>query len=349
MIDYFINFISIVFTILGIFIIISLFFNVYTFGITIDNNINSFMDNNKNKDTNFKNTLQGFFKFTKSITNVLLPTLPKINTNLNLPKNLRNAIPIVPKPNIDTYNINCSLSNISIYYPDPEKIAECVGENVRKAAEAVAKAARLAAEEARKAAEATARAARQAAEEARKAAEATARAARQAAAETARVANEAAQQSFNAVKNQVGPAISSTIAVANNIGDIGNIIGNALGSAFGFGSSEPAMNHAILGLYHRQIMNINNYLRMTDPAVKILFYKDPLTRNVFNKLHIHGQSYASNLDRVYRNDWGKHSQDHEVFSIIWNYMGKIWDPLNNPNTLKLVQNGTLVIANMGGS
>jgi hypothetical protein len=40
------------------------------FDITIDNNINSFIDNNKN--IHFKNILQDFFKFTKSITNVLL-------------------------------------------------------------------------------------------------------------------------------------------------------------------------------------------------------------------------------------------------------------------------------------
>jgi hypothetical protein len=223
MIDNIITVISICFTIILIFSIISFFFNVYTFGITIDNNINSFMDNNKNKDTNFKNTLQDFFKFTKSITNILLPTLPTINTKLNLPQNLRNAIPIVPKPNIDTFNINCSLSNISIYYPDPEKIAECAGDTVLAGA-------RAAYETAEKAYGYSA----QGYEEASQAVSGAVDALDDAVGETGRIAGAAAQgavDTANAAYNGASTAVNESLnAVGNTLGNIGNLAGAAVGA-----------------------------------------------------------------------------------------------------------------------
>ena len=408
---------------MNIIIIISVFFSVYDFGLYIDTTATEFMYKNVNNDKKFKNIISNFFKYTTNVINIVLPTLPTINPSLNITNNLRAIIPLVEKPIIDTNNIPCSLDIIEIYYPDPEKIAQCVADTVLVAWNAMVAGISVAAEEALKAgqvaitgvtvaaeetaavgvaiaestvkaAEDTARAAEttyntavqgvqvasqtakdtikiaenavktaedtaaavvtayhsalqgvevasqaatQAADTAKNAANATAQAASDAVNEATVAVNNATNVGYSAVKNSV----SSTISIATNLG---NILGDGFGSItnlFGRSNFQSASNQG-LKFYDAKLKAISHYLTLSR-EIKKLYYKDPFTRQIFDKFTIVNNLYPTILGR----NWygyartGPNGLKHNLLEAIWAWSNAIWDPLKNPTILWHIKNGTL--------
>jgi len=242
MFDTILNIIDKIFTIISIFIsifliisIIYLFYTLTNFGKKIDNSLNNFLIENKDLDDNFKDKLKGFYEYTNSIIDVVFPTLPELNSGLNISNNMRTIIPKIPKPNINKDNIPCPLDDFQIFIPDPLKAAECVGEKALAAAKAVLeglKEAYAAAEQgyavASQGYQHASAAAQEASQAVNAAAQETARAAQAAAEETARVAEAAFQGASVAVNASIN-------AIGNVLGDIGNIAGAAARVIAGLG------------------------------------------------------------------------------------------------------------------
>ena len=280
--------------------ILSSLFSIYNFGTFIDINLNTFALNNANDNKQLNNTINDFFKYTTDNINILLPTIPAINPIINIPDNLQNIIPTIPKPVINTNAINCSLDNISISYPDPIKVGECIAEKALIVAQAILDAAN----EARKVAEQAAADARKVAEQAAEfvisqAADiaAAANSASQAVIDTQRLAQQAIEQTTekaiseivinsNIIAEEVAKEGQKAINDAINIGNQGiqqatNVVNQAndalqsandqLNKATEFASNiGPILNQSLQQIAQAESIALNTANTIKDGAIPLI-------------------------------------------------------------------------------
>lgn len=298
MFDTILNVLDKIFTIISIcisiFLIISIFYLFYSltnFGRKVDNSLSDFLIENKDLNEDFKDTLTNFYEYTNSVIDIVLPNLPQINSNLNISNNMRSIIPKIPKPNINKDNIPCPLDGFQIFIPDPEKIAQCAGEQ----ALAVAKKVLEGLQEAVVVAEQGYRVASQGYEHASAAAQQANRAVNAAAQETARAAQAAAQATTQAAQVAlqgasvaVNASINAVGSVLGNMGNLASAAANTLGNILGCIS----INQKCLIFKHNKQIIIN----MKD----INIGDDIITDKGLSKvIHIDNNRNSLNMIKIY--------------------------------------------------